>query len=109
MLLIKPSKSAVRLTDGSLIRTPAGSEFLRVTSADTTLPRSMPRVSQSFFALLQKNVLNQQAWATREQLRLAIVHWIEARYHRKRRQRRLGKLTPIEFETIMKDTVDLAA
>jgi len=64
---------------------------------------------ESFFALLQKNVLNQQAWAAREQLRLAIVHWIEARYHRKRRQRRLGKLTPIEFETIMKDTVDLAA
>lgn len=64
---------------------------------------------ESFFARLQKNVLNQQAWAAREQLRLAIVHWIEARYHRKRRQRRLGKLTPIEFETIMKDTVDLAA
>lgn len=64
---------------------------------------------ESFFALLQKNVLDQQVWATRDQLRLAIVHWIEARYHRRRRQRRLGKLTPIEFETIMKDTVDLAA
>ncbi|MDX2378022.1 IS3 family transposase, partial [Microbacterium sp. LRZ72] len=64
---------------------------------------------ESFFALLQKNVLNQQSWATREQLRLAIVHWIEARYHRRRRQRRLGKLTPIEFETIMKNAVDLAA
>lgn len=64
---------------------------------------------ESFFALLQKNVLDQQVWATRDQLRLAIVHWIEARYHRRRRQRRLGKLTPIEFETIMKDTVDLVA
>jgi len=28
------------------------------------------------------------------------VTWIEKTYHRKRRQRRLGKLTPIEFETI---------
>jgi putative transposase len=28
------------------------------------------------------------------------VVWIERTYHRKRRQRRLGKLTPIEFETI---------
>ncbi|PYE11117.1 hypothetical protein DFR67_116132, partial [Williamsia limnetica] len=39
-------------------------------------------------------------WSTREQLRMAIVIWIERTYHRKRRQRRLGRLTPIEFETI---------
>ena len=49
---------------------------------------------------------------TREQGRTQIAHvpsgshhrpqvvWIERTYHRKRRQRRLGKLTPIEFETI---------
>ena len=55
---------------------------------------------ESFFALLQKNVLNQRRWRTREQLRLAIVTWIERTYHRRRRQRGLGKLTPIEFETI---------
>lgn len=64
---------------------------------------------ESFFALLQKNVLNQRSWTSREQLRLAIVHWIEATYHRRRRQRRLGTLTPIEFETIMKSAVALAA
>lgn len=56
---------------------------------------------ESFFALLQKNVLDQHQWTTRQQLRLAIVTWIEATYHRRRRQRALGKLTPIEFETIM--------
>lgn len=55
---------------------------------------------ESFFALLQKNVLNRQRWRTREELRLAIVVWIERTYHRRRRQRPLGKLTPIEFETI---------
>lgn len=55
---------------------------------------------ESFFSLLQKNVLDRQRWSTREQLRLAIVTWIEKTYHRKRRQRRLGKLTPIECETI---------
>lgn len=54
---------------------------------------------ESFFALLQKNVLDRQRWSTREQLRLATVIW-ERAYHRKRRQRRLGKLTPVEFETI---------
>jgi len=56
--------------------------------------------AESFFALLQKNVLNRQTWETREALRIAIVTWIERTYHRRRRQRRLGKLTPIEFETI---------
>lgn len=55
---------------------------------------------ESFFALLQKNVLNRQRWRTRDELRLAIVTWIERTYHRRRRQRALGKLTPIEFETI---------
>ncbi|RDI10341.1 transposase InsO family protein [Rhodococcus sp. AG1013] len=55
---------------------------------------------ESFFALLQKNVLDRQRWSTRTELRMAIVTWIERTYHRKRRQRRLGKLTPIEFETI---------
>ena len=55
---------------------------------------------ESFFALLQKNVLNRRQWLTREELRLAIVTWIERTYHRRRRQRGLGKLTPIEFETI---------
>ncbi len=63
---------------------------------------------ENWFSLLQKNVLNQQQWTTRDELRLAIVYWIEARYHRCRRQRRLGKLTPIEFETIMKDPACLA-
>jgi putative transposase len=55
---------------------------------------------ESFFALLQKNVLDKQRWRSREELRLAIVTWIERTYHRRRRQRGLGRLTPIEFETI---------
>ena len=57
---------------------------------------------ESFFSLLQKNVLNRQRrWHTREQLRLAIVVWIERTYHRRRRQDALGRLTPIEFETLL--------
>jgi transposase InsO family protein len=55
---------------------------------------------ESFFALVQNNVFNRQRWETREQLRLAIVVWIERTYHRRRRQRALGKLTPIEFEAV---------
>jgi hypothetical protein len=28
----------------------------------------------------------------------AIVHWIEKTYHRRRRKRSLGKMTPVEYE-----------
>ena len=64
---------------------------------------------ESFFALLQKNVLDRQRWATRDELRLAIVTWIERTYHRRRRQVALGRLTPIEFETIITPAADQAA
>ena len=56
---------------------------------------------ESFFALLQNNVLDRKVWTTREELRIAIVAWIEKTYHRRRRQDRLGRLTPIQFQTEM--------
>ena len=55
---------------------------------------------ESFHALLQKNVLNSKKWETREELRLAIVTWVERTYHRRRRKRRLGKMTPVEYEAL---------
>ena len=64
---------------------------------------------ESFFALLQKNVLDRRQWATRQELRIAIVTWIERTYHRRRRQDALGRLTPIEFETIMTTPATQAA
>ena len=64
---------------------------------------------ESFFALLQKNVLDRRTWDTRDQLRIAIVSWTERTYHRRRRQARLGKLTPIEYETIMTTPATQAA
>ena len=56
---------------------------------------------ESFFALLQKNVLDRRHWTTRQDLRIAIVTWIERTYHRRRRQDAIGRLTPIEYETPM--------
>ena len=56
---------------------------------------------ESFFALLQRNVLDRHAWATRDQLRNAIVTRIERTYHRRRRQNALGRLTPIAYEAII--------
>lgn len=64
---------------------------------------------ESFFALLQKNVLDRRTWATRQELRIAIVTWIERTYHRRRRQKRLVRLTPVEYETIMTPPAALAA
>jgi putative transposase len=50
------------------------------------------------YSLLQKNVLDRQRWTTRAKLAYAILVWIEHTYNRRRRQRSLGKLTPVEFE-----------
>lgn len=54
----------------------------------------------SLFALVQSNVFNRQQWQAREELRLAIVLWIERTYDRRRRRRALGKLTPTGFESV---------
>ncbi len=102
--LRSPARTVVHSDRGSQFRS---AKFVRLVR-DNGLHGSMGRVGacadnaamESFFALLQKNVLDRQRWTTREELRLAIVTWIEATYHRRRRQRGLGKLTPIEFETI---------
>ena len=70
------------------------------------LAGSMGRVSsagdnaamESFYSLLQMNVLDRKLWRTRDDLAYAIVYWIEHTYNHRRRQRGLGKLTPVEFE-----------
>lgn len=98
---------------GCIVHTDRGSQF-RSRKAARALRRhdlvgSMGRVGaagdnaamESFFALLQKNVLDRRTWATRQELRIAIVTWIERTYHRRRRQAALGRLTPIEYETII--------
>jgi transposase InsO family protein len=107
--LRSPAGAVVVHSDrGSQFRSNAYVRTLR----DAGLAGSMGRVGtcadnaamESFFSLLQKNVLDRQRWQTREQLRLAIVHWIEKTYHRRRRQERLGRLTPVEFETLLQTT-----
>ncbi|MEU4345687.1 IS3 family transposase [Nocardia sp. NPDC023852] len=64
---------------------------------------------ESFFALLQKNVLDRRSWCSRAELRIAIVTWIERTYHRRRRQTALGRLTPVKYETIMTPAASQAA
>lgn len=106
---------------GCILHTDRGSQF-RARKLQRALNRnhmvgSMGRVGaagdnaamESFFSLLQKNVLNRRSWETRDELRIAIVTWIERTYHRRRRQDALGRLTPIEYELIMTAPADQAA
>jgi putative transposase len=104
--LRSPVKTTVHSDRGSQFRSRAFVGVLK----DHGLVGSMGRVAsaadnaaiESFHSLLQKNVLNSRRWETREELRLEIVTWIEKKYHRQRRKRRLGKLTPVEFEALDK-------
>jgi putative transposase len=118
------SAIARRQPDGTVVvHSDRGSQFrsraFRAVLAGAGLQGSMGRVAsagdnaamESFFALLQKNVLDRRRWRTRSELRYEIVTWIEHTYNRRRRQRRLGKLTPVEFEltfTPQPDTEDAA-
>ena len=98
---------------GCILHTDRGSQFRSRKMAHAlnrhAMVGSMGRVGaagdnaamESFFALLQKNVLDRRRWVTRDQLRIAIVTWIERTYHRRRRQARLGRLTPVEYEAII--------
>jgi putative transposase len=108
-LAVAALRNAIARRDpvGTVVHSDRGSQFrsnafVRVLK-NNGLVGSMGRVGacgdnaamESFFALLQKNVLDRQRWATREELRLAIITWIERTYHRRRRQRRLGRLIAV--------------
>jgi putative transposase len=112
-LAVRALRSAIarrRPHDTVIVHSDRGSQFrsraFRAVLKAAELQGSMGRVAsagdnaamESFHALLQKNVLDQRRWRTRAELRHAIVTWIEHTYNRRRRQRALGKLTPVEFE-----------
>ena len=93
-----------------VVHSDRGSQFrarsFRAVLAAAGLQGSMGRVAsagdnaamESWHALLQKNVLDRRRWRTRDELHEAIVFWTEHTYNRRRRQRALGKLTPVEYE-----------
>ena len=93
-----------------VVHSDRGSQFraraFRAVLRSAGLTGSMGRVAaagdnaatESFFSLLQKNVFDRRRWRTRSELAYEVIAWIEHTYNRPRRQRALGKLTPIEFE-----------
>lgn len=115
-LAVRALENAVQMRGrvaGCVVHSDRGSQFrsgkyLRAL-ARHGLTGSMGRVGacgdnaamESFFSLLQKNVLNRRKWRTRAELRAAIVIWTERTYHRRRRQAGLGRLTPVEYEAMM--------
>ena len=113
-LAVRALRNAIRRRDpqGTMVHSDRGSQFrskafVRVLR-NNGLTGSMGRVAsagdnaamESFNSLLQNNVLDTRRWETREDWHLAIVTWIERTYNRRRRQRALGKMTPIEFEAL---------
>ena len=103
---------ALRNTVGTTLHSDRGSQFRSRKFVEllrqTGITGSMGRIGacadnaamESFFSLLQKNVMNKKRWSTRQELRMEIVAWIKRTYHRRHRQRRHGRLTPIEFEIV---------
>ena len=109
-----------RPAPGLVVHSDRGSQFrarkFRRALADHKLVQSMGAVGtcadnaamESFFNLVQTNVLDRKKWATRLELRLALVRWIGGTYNRRRRQRALGKLTPLEYEITYQPTAQAA-
>ena len=113
-LAVRALRNAIRLRDpkGTVVLSDRGSQFranafVRVLR-NNQLVGSMGRVAsasdnaamESCNSLPKNNVLDTRRWETREELQLAVVTWIERTYHRRRRQRVLGKMTPIEYEAL---------
>ena len=56
-------------------------------------------VAEAFFSGMQRELLDQHTWDTREHLALAMFDWIETWYNPHRRHSYNGGLSPIDYET----------
>lgn len=55
-------------------------------------------VAESFFATLERELIDRSDWRTRAEAQRAIFRWIELWYNRKRRHSALGYLSPADYE-----------
>lgn len=56
-------------------------------------------VAEAFFSILQRELLDQHHWHTRDQLAAAIFEWIECWYNPQRRHSYNNGLSPLDYET----------
>ncbi len=66
-------------------------------------------VAEAFFSGLQRELLDQHHWASREQLALALFDWIETWYNPHRRHSYNQGLSPAEFEAANRTDTEMAA
>ncbi|MGI8699655.1 MAG: IS3 family transposase, partial [Nocardioidaceae bacterium] len=55
-------------------------------------------IAEAFFSGLQRELLDQHDWATRDQLALALFDWIETWYNPQRRHSYNNGLSPTDYE-----------
>jgi transposase InsO family protein len=65
--------------------------------------------AESFLATLKKELVHRRTFKTRAEARLAIRHWIEAWYNRRRLHSGLGYQSPIEWEDHYRHTTNTMA
>ena len=53
---------------------------------------------ESFWSTMQRELLDQRVWQSRDELGKAIFEWIEAWYNPRRRHSGIGDVSPLEFE-----------
>lgn len=55
-------------------------------------------MAESFFATLERELLNRRHFKTQSEARSAVFEWIEGWYNPHRRHSSLGRISPINFE-----------
>jgi putative transposase len=61
-------------------------------------------MAESFFATLERELLNRRRFKTQSEARMAVFEWIEGWYNPHRRHSSLGRISPINFERRHLDT-----
>lgn len=55
-------------------------------------------MAESFFATLKTEFYYRKVWPTKAETKLAVGHWIEETYNRKRRHSSIGQVAPVANE-----------
>jgi putative transposase len=55
-------------------------------------------MAESFFASLERELLNRRTFKTQAEARMAVFTWIEGWYNTRRRHSALGRRSPMNFE-----------
>lgn len=58
-------------------------------------------MAESFFATLEREVINRRTFKSQAEARMAIFTWLEGWYNSRRRHSSLGYLSPVNYERRM--------